>query len=65
MTTNRLILLLDIHRGYDESNHTGTLREDLVRLEKDGLILSGVNGPILSRKGQDVVEVVLGVASLV
>ena len=32
MTTNQLVLLLDIHRGFDRDIHPGTLKEDLDEL---------------------------------
>lgn len=38
MTTNRLIVLLDVRRGFHPEGHTGTLELDLKVLVDDGLI---------------------------
>ena len=38
MTANRLIVLLDIYRGFTPSNHTGSLDMDINYLKERGLV---------------------------
>lgn len=38
MTTNRLITFLDVRRGTITQDRIGTYKEDLDRLQRDGLI---------------------------
>ena len=38
MTCNQLIVLLDIHRGFNVKRHMGTLERDLVLLKVHGFI---------------------------
>ena len=67
MTTNQIIVLLDVHRGFTSHGHAGTLKQDLEYLERKDLI-KGVAGLTfdweLTAKGTKVVEVLKTVASI-
>ena len=41
MTTNQMIVLLDVHRGFSRPGHTATLNADLGQLERKGMIAMG------------------------
>lgn len=43
MTSNQLILLLDVRRGFSREGHTGTLNKDIEYLKGWGLIEVGVS----------------------
>lgn len=49
-TTNQAILLLDISRGFDASNHTGAVISDLHHLQKMRYIQRNVEFSCLKRE---------------
>lgn len=58
MTTNQLILLFDIHRGFTRECHPATFDQDLKYLHQCGLVTTP-EMPSISHKGLEVVESVL------
>ena len=63
MTTNQLMMLLDIYRGtFDGSRHMGTVNEDINTLASRGLFKNEIGE--LSKKGKNLVETLLRVAAL-
>ena len=66
MTTNQVIVLMDVHRGFRVECHAGSLKQDLVHLQTQGLIRQAENawGWELTEFGDTLVEAIHRVAKL-
>ncbi|MCK9460620.1 MAG: hypothetical protein M0R80_13360 [Proteobacteria bacterium] len=65
MTTNQIVLLLDICQGFSKDRHLGTLERDLQILLRKGLIDSTKTDWKLTDRGYQVANLLLLVGDLV